>query len=140
MIAGFVGYILFIFSEGMIGDCYWIFAFTGSIIGSAGTSLVFTATNAGIMTAVPPEMAGVAGAVLQVALQVGSAVALSIQAGLLTIEPGNITNWVNVRASFIFVLGWGLVWVLGFLVFYRPVRKSGQEEEAQRENKVVPHI
>jgi hypothetical protein len=140
MIAGFVGYILFIFSEGMIGDCYWIFTFTGSIIGSAGTSLVFTATNAGIMTAVPPEMAGVAGAVLQVALQVGSAVALSIQAGLLTIERGNITNWVNVRASFIFVLGWGLVWVLGFLVFYRPVRKSGQEEEAQRENKVVPHI
>lgn len=140
MIAGFAGYILFIFSEGMIGDRYWIFTFTGSIIGSAGTSLVFTATNAGIMTAVPPEMAGVAGAVLQVALQVGSAVALSIQAGLLTVEPGNNTNWVNVRASFIFVLGWGMVWLVGFLVFYRPVRKFGREEEAQRENKVVPHM
>lgn len=140
MVAGLVGYILFIFSEGMVGDHYWKFIFTGSVIGSAGTMLVFTATNVGVMTSVPPEMAGVAGAVLQVALQVGSAVALSIQAGLLTIEPGNLTNWVNVRISYIFVLGWGVIWLVGFLVFYKPGRKLSKEEQAEQGERVVAHM
>lgn len=140
MIAGLVGYILFIFSEGGSGDKYWKFVFTGGFIGSAGTMLVFTATNVGIMTSVPPEMAGVAGAVLQVALQVGSAVALSIQAGLLTIEPGNLTNWVNVRTSFIFEIGWGVVWLVGFLVFFRPGKKASAEEKAEEGERVVMHM
>jgi hypothetical protein len=127
--AGLVGYILSIFSEGETGSRYWKNIFTGNIIGSAGLMLVFTATNVGIMTAVPADTAGVAGAVLQVALQVGSAVALSVQAGLLTIEPGNLSNWVNVRISYIFVIGWGVIWLAAFLLFYRPAKKAKASEE-----------
>jgi hypothetical protein len=140
MIAGIVSYILFIFSDGGAGDKYWKFIFTGGIIGSAGTMAVFTGTNVGIMTSVPPEMAGVAGAVLQVALQVGSAVALSVQAGLLTIEPGNLENWVNVRTSFIFVIGWGVIWLVGFLIFFKPARELSAEEKAEQGEKVIVHM
>jgi hypothetical protein len=37
---------------------------------------VLTAANVGIMTAIPPEMAGVAGALFQVAIQLGAVIAL----------------------------------------------------------------
>jgi hypothetical protein len=95
---------------------------------------VFTGTNVAVMTSVPAEMAGVAGAVLQVALQVGSAVALSIQAGLFTINPGSIENFANVQASFYFELGWGIVWLIGFLVFYRPSKNTNGSAEGEAEN------
>jgi hypothetical protein len=85
--------------------------------------------NVGIMTTVPAEMAGVAGATLQVALQVGSAVALSIQAGLLTINPGGLENFQNPQISFYFVIGWGIVWLVGFLVWYRQPRADEVDEE-----------
>lgn len=142
MLAGIVGYILFIFSNGgtQNENDYWRYIFTGGIIGSAGTMLVFTATNVGIMTSVPPEMAGVAGAVLQVALQVGSAVGLSVQAGLLTVQPGNLSNWVNVRSSFIFVIGWGALWLVGFLIFFRPGKTATAEDQAEGGERVIAHM
>lgn len=82
---------------------------------------ISTVTSVGVMRSVPPEMAGVAGAVLSSAFQLGPAVALSIQAGLLTVQPGNVGSWINVRASFIFVSGWGVMWLVGFLIFFKPI-------------------
>jgi MFS family permease len=134
MVLSLVGYVLFSQSGSQIGADYWKFIFTGGVIGSGGMMAVFTGTNVAIMTSVPPEMAGVAGAVLQVALQVGSAVALSIQAGLLTVNPGSIANFQNVQASLYFQLGWGIVWLVGFLVFYRPAKKASPSAEADAEN------
>lgn len=128
ILAGLVGYILFIFSNGQVGSTYWQFIFPGMIIGSAGTMTISTATSVGVLRSVPAEMAGVAGAVLSSAFQLGPAVALSIQAGLLTVQPGNVGNWVNVRASFIFVLGWGVIWLVEFLVFFKPVAKEHEGE------------
>jgi hypothetical protein len=84
------------------------------------------------MTSVPPEMAGVAGAVLQIALQVGAAVALSIQAGLLTINEGGLDNFANTRISFYFQIGWAAVWVVAFLVFYRPAKGADLENGEKR--------
>jgi MFS family permease len=129
LIVGIVGYVLFSQSGTQVGNDYWRFLFPGFVIGSAGTMAVFTGTNVGIMTSVPPEMAGVAGAILQVALQVGSAVAFSIQAGLLTIYPGGIENFVNVRISFYFMVGWGVLTLIGFLAFYRQPKANPNDEE-----------
>ncbi len=99
---------------------------------------VFTGTNVGIMTSVPAEMSGVAGALLQVSLQVGSAVALSIQAGLFTVNPGSIENFENVQTSFYFEIGWGIVWLIGFLVMYRPGKTATAENDAEEgERKVI---
>ena len=61
-----------------------------------------------------------ASAVLQVAFQAGSVIALAIQAGLLTIHPGSVGNWSNVRASLWFEFGWCAVWMVGFVAWYRP--------------------
>lgn len=71
------------------------------------------------MTAAPAEQAGVVGAILQTAIQAGNAVAVSIQAGLMTIYPGGITDFRNIAASFYFVMGWGALWLVLFWVFFR---------------------
>lgn len=126
--------VLYALSNNGRGIDHWKFVFTGNVIGAAGTMALIIATNVGVMGAVPPEMAGVAGAILQVAMSVGLAASLSIQAGLLTVEAGNYGKWVNVRTSFIFTAAWGLVWLVGFLVLYRPGRKSdGQDGDRSRD-------
>lgn len=136
--AGLLGYGLFILSGGRVGVDYWKFTFPGMIIGSTGTMVISTATSVGIMKSVPTEMAGVAGAVLQSSLQLGPNVALSIQAGLLTVRPGNVREWVNVRAAFILVIAWGSIWLIGFLVFFKPMSKcagaSDQELQCSSES------
>lgn len=83
------------------------------------------------MTSVPPAMSGVAGALLQVSLQVGAVISLSVQAGLLTIKPGSITNYANVQASFWFQFGWCLFNLVILLVFFRLGRAAEGSEAAE---------
>lgn len=132
-----VALVLFIQSRTQLGIDYWRFLFPAYIIGSGGMMAVFTGTNVGIMTSVQPEMGGVAGAILQTSLQAGSAVALSIQSGLLTVNPGSISNFENVQTSFYLELGWGIVWLIGFLLFYRPGKTATAEGEAEKGEKRV---
>lgn len=140
-IASQVGLVMFTqWTGNQLGAKYWSLVFLGGIIGSAGMMTVFNAINVAVMTTVPPEMSGVAGAVLQVAFQVGSAVALSIQAGLLTINEGWIYNFKNVQASWYFQLGWGLLWLIAFVVFYRPSKNpvsSSEDGAEQGEARVI---
>jgi hypothetical protein len=71
------------------------------------------------MTAAPAEQAGVVGAILQTAIQAGNAIAVSIQAGLMTIHPDGIEDFRNIAASFYFVMAWGAVWLVLFWACYR---------------------
>ena len=71
------------------------------------------------MLVAPPEQAGVVGAVLQTSMQASTVIALSVQAGLLTVQPGGLENIANVRTSWYFQLGWLGVWLLGFVGLYR---------------------
>jgi hypothetical protein len=86
------------------------------------------------MTAVPPDMAGVAGATLQVSFQVGFAVGFAVRAGLFTIPPGGLANRNNVNASFYFQLGWCALWLVFFPVCYRPSKavQVGQAVEKEQ--------
>ena len=115
---------------GLIPDpnvAYLATLFPAFSIAASGLTVVFQCINVGVMTAVPPDMAGVAGAVLQVAFQVGSAIALSIQAGLLTSHPGSIYNFANIQTSFGFELGWLVLWLVGFALLYRqPKIETGE--------------
>lgn len=79
-----------------------------------------------MMTSVPPTMAGVAGALFQTCLQTGVLVEFSVQAGLLTIHEGSISNWSNVSASFWFIFGWGALVCLVVLVLYKTPKRPGQ--------------
>lgn len=80
------------------------------------------------MLVAPPEKAGVIGATLQTAMHSGTVIALSLQAGLMTVEQGGIENFRTVHASWYFELGWVGVWLIGFVVFYRPKRNSTLKE------------
>jgi MFS family permease len=133
MILGIVGYVLMTRTSTFVGTDYWRFLFPGFILGSGGMMAVFTSTNVGVMTSVPSEMSGVAGAVLQVSLQVGSAVGLAIQAGLLTVNEGGLENPANIHASFYFQLGWAALWLIGFIVLYR----RPKNEDGDVENRVI---
>ncbi|EKD01764.1 hypothetical protein A1Q2_03827 [Trichosporon asahii var. asahii CBS 8904] len=125
MVLGVVGYVLMTRPNQYNNSEYWRFLFPGFIVGSGGMALAFTATTVGVMTSTPAEMAGVAGAVLQVAFQIGSTVGLSVQAGLLTVGswPG------NVKASLYFQMGWCALWLVGFLALYRPSKNVTNDEE-----------
>ena len=137
---GSTGYVLFITWTGdQMGTKFWTHVLIGGFIGSAGMHSVFIGTNIGVMTAVPPEMAGVAGAVLQVVLQMGSAIGMSIQAGLWTIEPGGVYNYENIQIAYYFGLGWGLLWLIGFLVFYRPKKNASGGVEGGEQRVICVH-
>ena len=141
MLLAITGYVLFTRGSGIDSD-YWRYIFPASIIGSGGMMATFTGTNVGIITAVPPEYSGTTGALSQVAFQVGSAVALSIQAGLFTVNPGSISNNLNIQTSFYFQIGWGILWLIGFLVFYRPKKNAVSSdldgaEQGERKQPVI---
>ena len=140
-IGGMVGYALFIVSHGRTGADYFKYYFTGLAIGSFCNNLAvtcimyvearepdavmeFLTNRVGAMTAAPPEQAGVAGALLQAAIQAGNVVALTIQAGLLTIHPGGVADFRNVAASFYFMIGWGGACLVAFWIFFRQPPKS----------------
>lgn len=139
MVFGIIGYVLMTRPTTFVGSEYWRYLFPAFIIGSGGMMLVFTSINVGVMTTVPPEQSGVAGAILQVAYQLGSAVGFSIQAGLLTVNPGSIENPDNVKASFYFQLGWCALWLIGFLAFYRQPKQavSSTEDSAEQGKRVT---
>ncbi|WVQ79735.1 hypothetical protein IAT38_001835 [Cryptococcus sp. DSM 104549] len=132
-------YLLMIFSEGEIyhGE-FWRWSFPAFVIGSGANMASFLGTNITVMTSVPPQMSGVAGAMLQVSLQVGAVVGLSVQAGLLTLHPGSISNWSNVQASFWFQFGWGILNAIIIVAFFRPGKAAEGSAAAAKLNGEEP--
>ncbi|ADV23629.1 efflux protein EncT [Cryptococcus gattii Ru294] len=129
---GIAAYIMFILSGTHVGRDYWRYIFPAMIFGATGMYLVFTATSVGAMCAVPADVGGVAGATLQVAYQVGAAVSFAVQAGLFTVNEGGISNFDNIRASFYFEIGFIALWLIGFLVFYRPPKNTEVSGDTER--------
>lgn len=82
------------------------------------------------MLAAPAGREGVLGATLQTSQQTSTVVALSVQAGLMTTHPGGVQNWKNVQTSWYFELGWTVLWLIGFVVFYRPSRNLDNKAKA----------
>lgn len=76
MLFAMVGYALFAQPRHWSNEEYWRYIFPGMVVGSAGDMAVMTGANVGVMMSVPPEMSGVAGAMLQVGFQVGVAIGL----------------------------------------------------------------
>ncbi|ODO09487.1 hypothetical protein I350_03087 [Cryptococcus amylolentus CBS 6273] len=130
IVAGLM-YLPLIYSEGEIfHNAYWRWWFPAMFVGSSVDMVLFLSCNIVIMISAPPDMSGVAGALFQVSLQLGTVIGLSVQAGLLTLHPGGMTNFTNVQASFWFVLGWLLLNALICAVFYRQGKKEDVEVES----------
>ncbi|CAK9779503.1 MFS general substrate transporter [Cutaneotrichosporon oleaginosum] len=130
--------LLWTFAPEVVGKGYWTHVFPGMLFGSAGNQVALIATLVGVMAACPAHMAGVVGGALQTAMHTSTVVALAIQAGLLTTAPGGLENFTNFRASMYFELGWVLLWLLGFMVFYRRVRPAPKDSEAGVANEAAP--
>nr|XP_019047879.1 hypothetical protein I302_04499 [Kwoniella bestiolae CBS 10118]OCF26809.1 hypothetical protein I302_04499 [Kwoniella bestiolae CBS 10118] len=125
-----VVYIPIIYSHGEIYQGgYWKYYFPSLFVGSASAMIVFLGINITVMTSSPPSMSGVAGALLQVSLQIGAVIGLSIQAGLLTLEEGDIGNFHNVQASWWFVFGWLLLNAMLVLVFFKNNKAEAEEKQ-----------
>ncbi|ORY31645.1 major facilitator superfamily domain-containing protein [Naematelia encephala] len=123
-------FLLLIFGEGNVHREYWRWYFPAYIIGSAAAAIAYLGMNIFLMSSVRPQEAGVVGALFQTALQMGAAVALAAQAGLLTLNPGDVSDFANVQASFWFMFGWYLCNALGMLFLYRALPKVDKGIEA----------
>ncbi|KAK1922228.1 major facilitator superfamily domain-containing protein [Papiliotrema laurentii] len=127
-------FVPFIYGDGEIGTKYWKYYFPSFVIGAALEVIAFLAANITIMTSVPPSMAGVAGALFQSALQNGVVIAYSVQAGLMTVHPGSVANFDNVRIGFWALAGWGWLCGLLVLVLYKRPARSASSTKASQEN------
>ncbi|WWC73342.1 uncharacterized protein I206_107309 [Kwoniella pini CBS 10737] len=134
-------YILMIYSHGEIyNGQYWKFLFPALFVGSGSTMAVFLGVNITVMTSAPASMSGVAGALLQVALQLGVVIGLSVQAGLLTLYEGNVKNFKNVQASFWFEFGWLIFNAIMIIFLFRNEKQGNDEEEEVTGKGNVPMI
>ena len=114
-----------------------------SSLQSGSAMVMFLSINITTLTSVPAAMSGVAGALLQVSLQLGAVIALSVQAGFLTIHPGNVENFSNVQASFWFMFGWLLLNAIFVFVFYKHGKVVAGSEAAaklEKEGKKVETV
>ncbi|GMK58556.1 hypothetical protein CspeluHIS016_0505880 [Cutaneotrichosporon spelunceum] len=125
--------LLWTFAHEVVGRGYWTHVFPGMVFGSAGMQVSLISTLVGVMAACPTHMAGVVGAALQTAMHTSTVVALSIQSGMLTTAPGGLENPTNFRASMYFEMGWVLLWLVGFMVFYRRVDRRPDDAETSTE-------
>jgi len=135
LLAG-VGLILLIFSQGGNGDDYWRFVFTGFVIGSFGAILTFLALNVSIVQAVPPQASGVAGALLQVCLQIGAVIGLSVQAGLYSRVDNDLSNWKGSQFGFWFIFAWMIITGIAILIFFRPEKSAKVLEQLEEQQEV----
>ncbi|TBU27126.1 MFS general substrate transporter [Dichomitus squalens] len=102
---------------------YWPYMFPGFILGSAGAMFVYTHTNIAIFRTTPASMAGTVGAIVNGALQLGSAVGISIVGSIESSIEERHAGYAGRAASFWFLLGIGALEFIAMLVFYR-IRKE----------------
>ncbi|KAF8308262.1 MFS general substrate transporter, partial [Clavulina sp. PMI_390] len=107
---------------------YYSFLIPAMIIGTIGTTIVFSGSNIALFMNTPPEMAGVVGGMFNSALQLGLAIGLAVVASITTSvnhsqhSPSSSPSsyYAGIAAGYWFVLGTvGLMTIL-VLVFYKP--------------------
>ncbi|WVQ71582.1 hypothetical protein IAR50_001122 [Cryptococcus sp. DSM 104548] len=122
--------LLQIFSNGGHGTDYWRYCFPAFVLGSAGALTAYVCTSVTLVTYCPPEMAGVAGAMVQVIAQIASAIALAVQASF---EGNGIQDWImSARRSFYFQIAWTVVLCVQFVLFFREPTSAKEAHEATR--------
>ncbi|OWZ51699.1 hypothetical protein C351_03567 [Cryptococcus neoformans c8] len=122
--------LLQIFSNGGHGKDYWRYCFPAFILGSAGAIMTYFCTSINLITYCPPDMAGVAGAWVQVMAQVASAITLAVQASF---EGEGVADWnMAARRSFYFQIAWTAVLCIQFVIFFKKPSSPEEAHEATR--------
>jgi nitrate/nitrite transporter NarK len=125
---------------------YWSFVFPAFIIGSCGNTLLFAHVSISVFQTAPASQSGVVGAILNSALQLGSAVGtaatIAIQSNVDNKQPNPITSYKGRAAGCWFLLGLVIIEMTAFWAFFRPISNlstdEGRTEGSDPEKAVVP--
>ena len=82
----------------------------------------FLALQVSIIQALPPSASGVAGGLLQIFLQIGSVIGLSVSAGLFSKVGNDFSVWKGSQYYMYFDIAWVVFTMLVFAVFWRNPR------------------
>lgn len=137
-----VGTILLAFADR--SSRYWSFVFPAFIIGSSGNALLYAHVNISVFKTAPASQSGVVGAILNSALQLGSAIGVAattaIQTNVDAKQADPLTTYQGRAAGFWFLLGLAIVEVVGFLVFHKeraaPVTDSSSNIDTVQEKSI----
>ncbi|KIK95726.1 hypothetical protein PAXRUDRAFT_826748 [Paxillus rubicundulus Ve08.2h10] len=125
-------------------DQYWPFVFPAFALGSGGAMLTYTHTNIAMFQAAPASMAGTVGAILNGALQFGSAIGLAAVGSIETsVEAahGGPEEYYGRAAAFWFLLGIVLLEIISVSLLYHrktdhlPQPKFNDDSTTVRESK-----
>ncbi|KDQ19194.1 hypothetical protein BOTBODRAFT_486258 [Botryobasidium botryosum FD-172 SS1] len=110
---------------------YWPITFPAFLVGTLGTTLVYTNASIAFFKNTPPEVAGTVGAVFNSALQLGSALTVATVTSIQTsvnAKPGKAGGYSGTAASFWFILAFTGVEIIGVLVFYHSSKELDKSE------------
>lgn len=79
----------------------------------------FLALQVSIIQALPPSASGVAGGLLQIFLQIGSVIGLSVAAGLFSRVDNNLADWKGSQYYMYFDIAWVAFTMLMLAIFWR---------------------
>ncbi len=87
--------------------------------------MTFLAINTSNVQAFPADRSGVAGALVQSSVQIGSIISLSVQAGLYSKVDNNLADWRGTQYGFYYCIAWlGLTALAVTLFFRQPPRQE----------------
>jgi hypothetical protein len=111
---------------------YWSIVFPAFVIGASGDALLGAHVNISIFKIAPASQSGIVGAILNSALQLGSAIGsaatTAIQANVNNRQPDPVKSFKGHAAVFWFLLGLIVVEMIGFWVFFKESSAPASEE------------
>lgn len=115
---------------------YWSFIFPAFILGSSGNNLLYAHASIAVFKTTPSSQSGVVGAILNSALQLGSAVGTAVTTAIQTNvnekQSDPVGSYKGRAAVFWFLVGLIGVELVGFWVFFRDTRPLVPDVEETR--------
>jgi hypothetical protein len=106
--------------------------------------MAFIAIQVSIIQALPPSASGVAGALLQTFLQLGSVVGFGVQAGLFSKVNNDFADWRGSEYYLYFVIAWCGFSLIMFTIFYHPQKSvwvsDGEKQPSEEEGVAMEKV
>jgi len=130
-------------------DTYWSLSFPAFTIGTVGCITLYAIANIAIFAYTPPSAAGTIGAILNCALQLGSAVGIAVITSIQTSvdgadaaaapRPTTEAEWIYAfrgrAAGYWFIFTVAILEVLSVLVFFHPHAELSDEEQEKEQDR-----
>lgn len=121
-----IGTVLLAFADR--GSRYWSFVFPAFVLASIGNNLLYAHLSISVFKVAPASQSGVVGAILNSALQLGSAVGtaatIAIQTNVDNKQVNPELSYKGRGASLWFLLGMIAIELIAFWIFYKDDTKS----------------